>query len=48
MLLADHGRKLHRLFEDFASFEQRLRVLEERVAKIETNFAELVKVISDG
>jgi hypothetical protein len=47
-LLAEQGRVVNRLLEDFALLEQRLRVLEGRMTRLESDFVELMKILSES
>jgi hypothetical protein len=48
LLLAEQGRVVHRLLEDFALFKQRLRVLEGRMTQLESDFVGLMKILSES
>jgi hypothetical protein len=48
LILAEHGRKVHQLLGDFTLFKQRLQVLEERVAQLESCLVKLMKTLSES
>lgn len=47
LLMAEQGRRVHRLSGDQAVLNHRLQTLERRVERLETDLARLVKVLSE-